>query len=221
MCLPVLADDDVNFQFIVQAATEQEADDLCQIGESGIRIGLVRDCDQPDFDIEFLELPDRFRISPTQLLYNWSHGFPGMTAEFAVSECFFVRVIVPEAYPPYAGCSNCFQRIDASCFSSVIEYGNDENFAGFNYCGSGGDETDISGLCEPTIITFLNQETLTIPYTAAMQVMYGQVPTVQVWLYDMGGNLVNAGIQVQFDAMPPTLITADFGGMASGVMVIK
>lgn len=215
-CLPVFAEADVAFQFMVQADTVAEADALCSPYNSNLQIGLVRDCDQEAFDVEFGELPDRFRISDLQVLYNWEHGFPGMLAEMAVGECFYVRIIVEEE----TACSNCFERIGDDCFSSVVEYGNDENFGGFNYCNSGGVDTPEGETCEPTVVTFTNESSLSIPYTTSMQDKYGAVPTVQVWIY-IDGELQNVGVVATFDAMPPGVINVDFGGINSGIIVIR
>lgn len=216
-CLPVYVESDVAFQFVVQAGTVEEADDLCTIGDTGISIGMVSDCDQADFDVSFDELPERYRISDLQVLYNWPHGVPGMLGFYNEGDCFFIRVVIDEVNY----CSNCFQRIPDDCFTSVLEFGNDENFAGYNYCNSGEATVDGTTVCEPTIVEFINQETLNIPYTAALQDMYGTVPTVQTWIYDTNGDLVNMGITASFDAMPPTMISFDFGGTASGIIVIR
>jgi len=215
-CLPVYAEDDISFQFIVQADTVDEADAICVAYAPGVSIGLVSDCNQEGFDVEFDELPERYRISDLQLLYNWGHGLPGMIGAIEIGECFHVRVVVDSVNY----CSNCFQRIPDECFSSVIEYGNDENFAGFNYCNGEGIDVDTD-ICSPEIITFTNKETLVIPYTMSLQNKFGTVPTVQIWIYDGGGNLVNMGVTAVFDAMPPTTITVDFGGTSSGIIVIR
>lgn len=216
-CLPVLEDSDVQFQFVVQTDTVEEADALCTLGESGLSIGLVRDCVQEGFDVEFAESPQRFRLSDFQVLYTWSHGLTGAIVEYSLMECFYIRIEIGAE----SACSNCFQRVGNGCFTSVIEYGNSENFAGFNYCNSGAVEGDESADCEPYIISFVNQTTLTIPYTTALQNRFGQVPTVQTWIYDTGGQLVNMGILATFDNMPPTQLYFDFGGLASGVIVIR
>lgn len=216
-CLPVFAEGDVAFQFVVQADTVEEADALCSPYNSNLQIGLVRDCNQETFDVEFDELPDRFRISDLQVLYNWLHGFPGMIGEMAIGECFYVRIIIQD---DTEGCSNCFERIGDDCFSSVVEYSNDENFAGFNYCNSGAIDSGDEATCDPTVVTFNNVATLSIPYTTSLQAKYGQVPTVQVWIY-VDGELQNVGITAIFDAMPPNNMSFDFGGVGSGIIVIR
>lgn len=217
-CLQVYADDDYKFQFVIEADTEEEADALCEFGSSGIRIGLVGDCGQDDFDLEFTGQPERYRLSPLQILYNWNHGYPGFVGVYDIDDCFYVRVIVDDV----SYCSNCFKRIGSACFTSVIEFGNEENFAGYSYCNnspidSGGD----TGSCEPTEITFTNKTTLNIPYTAALKAMYGDMPTVQIWIYNGDGLLQNIGIEALFDSYPVNTILLDFGGLASGVIKIK
>lgn len=218
-CLPVFQPDDVSFQFII-TGTSNEIDALCGVYGIPISIGIVRSCDDQNFLLEFtsnpyIAAPEIFRISDTQLLVNWAHGVPDFTSVIQYNECFKIRVEVGSVQ----FCSNCFERTSDNCFTSVIEYGCDENCYGFNYCGSGTTgEEDLS--CDPTIITFTNQSTLSLPYTASMVASYGLAPTVQVWISD-GTNLVNMGITATFDAYPPTVLGFDFGGPATGIIVIK
>lgn len=215
-CLQAYANSDYNFQFALQAESEAEADAICTQDGSGIAIGLVA-LDE-SVDVTFTSQVQRVRISPTQVGFNWSHGLESMIETFAVGDCFNIYV----NYDGTIWKSNCFTRIGDDCFTSVLEYGNDENFAGFNYCGGGAiGDGDDSTVCEPTIKEFINETTYTIPYTAMLMDKYGIMPTVQVWLYDGSGMLVNAGITVQFDGFPPTELFFDFGGLASGVIVIR
>src|SRR5688572_378953 len=78
-CLPVYAFDDVSFQFYVEG-TEAEMDELCSLSDSDkVEVGLVRDCED-DFDVNFNAAyyrPERSRLSETQVLFKWEHGFPG------------------------------------------------------------------------------------------------------------------------------------------------
>lgn len=214
-CLPVLNESDIAFQFVVQADTVEEADALCTLDGSGIDIGLVTDCDQLEFDVEFSELPERYRLSSFQVLYNWPHGFPGMLGFYSLNDCFYIRLVIEETY-----CSNCFQRIGNECFSSVIDYGNNDDAFGFSYCNSNPIDSE-AGMCEPYIVEFVNQTTLVIPYTSFLSDKFGDIPTVQVWIYDGSGQLVNMGITATFDAYPVTTINFDFGGLASGVIIIR
>ncbi len=218
LCLPVYAEDDIAFQFVIQASTVEEADALCMPYDSGIAVGIVLDCDQEEFTAEFEELPDRYRISDLQVLYNWSHGVPGMIGNIQPEECFYIRVRLLDTTN---FCSNCFQRVPDDCFTSIIEYGNDDNFAGFNYCNAGAvDNGGDTGTCSPEIYEFNNISTLTIPYTSSLQDRFGPVPTIQAWIY-IDGELTNVGITATFDAMPPTQINLDFGGVSSGIVIIR
>jgi hypothetical protein len=219
-CLPVFADWDVAFQFILNGLPS-DIDALCGVYGNIISIGIVSSCDDPGFLLEFTanpynDVPSLSRLSETQMLVNWPHGFPGFTGVVGYGECFKVRVEIGLQQ----FCSNCFERTSDDCFTSVIEYGCDENCFGFNYCGSGTTSDDSEVSCEPTVITFTNQSTLTIPYTQMLRDAYGEVPTIQVWISD-GTDLVNMGITATFDAYPPSVLGFDFGGNASGIIVLK
>jgi len=218
-CLPVYEESDIAFQFIVEADTVEEADALCDPYVSGVDMGIVFICggDGP-FVAEFEERPDRFRISSTQILYNWTHGVPGMIGNVDIGECFFIQIIIEGV----RNCCNCCQRIPYPCYTSVIEYRNEKSFAGFNYCNVGAaDSGDVVTSCEPEVYSFTNQDTLTIPYSRSLSDRFGPVPTVQAWIYDEFGVLTNMGIVATFDAMPPTSITFNFGGTASGIVILR
>lgn len=216
--LPVYESEDVYFQAIIVADTPEEADALCTLDASEVEVSLVDNCAYGAGLIDFTEKPERFRISETQILYNWQHGFPGWPGPIQNNECFKIRMTVGGVQ----FCSNCFERIADPCYTSVLEYGNEEDAFGFKYCYGGAlTPSGESGECAPTIISFTNVPTLTIPYTAMMIDNYGTVPTVQVWLYDDSAQLVNAGITAKFNTYPPTQLIFDFGGNASGIIVIR
>lgn len=217
LCLPVYLEDDVYFQFVVQADTIEEADDLCDLTNSLVDVGIAPNC-ASGFSKLFTQKPDRYRLSDFQVLYNWSHGLPAFDSVVGIGDCFIIKVDVDGQ----VGCSNCLQRIGSDCHTSVIEYGNDENAFGFFYCASGsvsesGDVVD----CDPTFITFTDQSLLVIPYTASMSDKYGDVPTLKIWIYDTNGELVNMSVRQAFDGYPPTEIRIDMGGPATGVLKIS
>jgi hypothetical protein len=220
LCLPVYEPDDVHFQFILQADTEAEADALCDLGNDLLTIGLTRSCAEENI-ITFAQKAERYRISTTQVLYLWAHGLTDFDTVIDRGECFLISIAVDiSAYEQYEFCSNCFQRISDPCHTSVIEFGNEENSFGFNYCYSEGEDTEEVS-CEPTFIQFINESTLVIPYTAALQAKYGVMPSVKVWMYDTNGELVNMQIRTAFDTYPPTELRFDFGGPGSGVIKIS
>lgn len=219
--LPVFAADDVAFQFIIITDTEAEADQLCTIDGSEVDVELVSECDAVVPLLSLTEKPSRVRLSSTQLLYTWQHSFEGWPGIILDKECFRIRVTVSTIYGDLVSCSNIFQRVVDDCFTSVIEYGNDDDAFGFKYCAGGEVPGGEITTCEPLTVQFFNEPTLSIPYTAQLQDQYGLVPTIQVWIYDGGGQLVNMGITATFDSIPPTVLNFDFGGPASGIIVIK
>lgn len=216
--LPVVEDSDIWFQWYLETDTKAEADALC--GDQGtiVRVGIANSCADGNL-ITFSALPERYRIDDTHVLYNWVHGLPAFQSVIDDGECFIIKIAV-NVIPITIFCSGVFKRFSDSCHTSVLEYGNDDNFADFNYCGGVSiDQTAVD--CTPTEIQFSNLLTITIPYTAQMLAKYGNVPTVQVWIYDNTGVLVDMGIRVTLDSFPPSIIFADFGGLSSGIIKIS
>lgn len=211
-CLPVYQSTDIAFQFVVQGDSSAEVDTLCDLPNAIVKVGTRENCS--DTLRKFTNKPERYRISDTQVLYNWQHGIENLT-DFRVEECFRIGVdILTQSF-----CTNCLIRTNTDCYTAVLEYSNEENAFGFNYCNAGVEDEDAVD-CSPTIITFTNQATLVIPYTAAMVAKYGVVPAVQVWLYAPDGTLQDMGISSKFDTYPPTKILFDFGGLGSGIIKI-
>jgi hypothetical protein len=214
MCLPVFNTEDVWFQFVVASDTKEEADDLCE-NEDLITLGLVEACTD-GFLLEFSQKPNRYRISDTRVRYDWTHGFPGFQNVLSVGECFHIKVLIVNQQ----FCSNCFQRIVDDCHTSVIQYGNNDNAFGFNYCAGATDEQQDES-CEPLEIPFgPSVATMTIPWTAYLRDRYGDFPSVEVWTYEPGGELIKPGIVAELDGYPPNEIRLDFGGPSSGVIKI-
>ena len=214
-CLPVFEQSDVHFQWVV-SGTEAEIDALCTLTASEVSVALVSDCGEAPL-MTFAEKPARYRLSLTQILYNWDRGLPNFTSVIEDAQCFRIQVTINSV----EFCSNCLERITDDCYTSVIEYGNDEDIFGFKYCFAGNIDDDIVVSCEPTIVNFMDVATLAIPYTASLKASYGNFPTVQAWIYDGMGQLVNMGITIGFDGYPPTVINLDFGGNATGIVIIR
>lgn len=211
MCLPVYLPSDVAFQFVIVADTQDEADALCNIDTNPVSIGTIRACS--DALTPFIGAATRYRIGPLQVLYYWGGGITTLL-DFEYGECFRIGVEVLDQF----FCSNCFQRIKDDCHSSVLEYGGDENAFEFNYCAGETVDQD-AGDCDPLILQFTNQSSMTIPWTAYLESIYGQTPSITVWTYD-GSELVQAGQVVKYDQFPPTELIIDMGGVNSGVIKI-
>lgn len=220
LCLPVFQDDDVKFQFILTGTTEYEAN-LLAAATSPVTIGIVTDCDGEMITTFDPSLVERFKIGATHVLFNFKEGLTDFADFIEVSDCFMIKVLVSIDGNDYSFCSNCFQRIDDDCHTSVVEYGADDNAFGFNYCAGVDEELIQSGECEPTFITFTNQATLAIPYTAGLIASYGNFPTVDVWIRDENNDLVKMVVEVKLDAYPPTVININFGGPATGLIKIS
>lgn len=225
-CLPIYEDNDTNFQFVVEG-TEYDIDSLCTQTGDELEVSLVSECNTTPL-VTFSDKPQRFRLSSTQILYNWDNGLPAFTNYVSIGECFKIQLTItatPYGYPEDTDvvCSNCFERIGSDCFTSIIEYGNEDDAFGFKYCNGGDIQTVTPDetTCEPTIATFVGVATLVIPYTTLLINKYGVFPTVQVWIYDGSGQLLNMGITAAFDTYPPTMINFDFGGIASGIIIIR
>lgn len=214
MCLPIYDEDDAWFQFVIQTDTTEEADALCTLNNDDVTVGIALACLDSDL-LTFSEKPERFRLSDTQVLFNWQNGLSLFDTIISVGQCFHIKINVDI----YSFCSNCLQRISDDCHTSVIEYGSDDDSFGFAYCnGTAIDENADS--CDPTIVQFINKSTLLIPYTASLSAKYGDMPSVKVWIYNEDGLLTEMGVSVIFDAYPPSQISFDFGGSASGIIKI-
>jgi hypothetical protein len=237
--LPVYSDDDIAFQFFV-SGTEAEIDELVNFYNTAVTVGIAGIDDETFTEptlIEFAEEPERFRISDTAMLYNWTAGLPGFQEVIDVGQCFKIQVTVNlSGDGSDVKTSNRFIRVGDDCYTSVLQYGNDDNAFGFNYCyssdfvppdgggGGGGGTTNPppqNTACEPMAIQFTNESTWVMPYTTEMADAYGSTPTVQVWLADVNGDYVKTDGLVKMDAYPPNYLEFDFGGTASGIIIIK
>src|ERR1044072_7573919 len=68
LCLPVYQDNDIAFQFTIEGDTEEEIDSLCGLTNGLMTIGIARNCSEERL-LEFEGTPNRFRLSPKQILY--------------------------------------------------------------------------------------------------------------------------------------------------------
>lgn len=218
MCLPVFASSDVAFQFLIVADSKPEADLLCDLTNDHIEVGLVNNCTDDGFLLLFSQKTVRYRKNDNTLLYNWNWGLPGFEAVIPIGGCFHIKIRVNGVD---VFCSNCLLRIGEDCYTAVMDYNNNDDAFDFDYCGGTliGESDDTT--CEPLFVTFSSLLTLSIPYTASLQSKYGLIPTVVAWIRNLAGELVDAGIEIKFDTMPPSLIEFDFGGTASGVIKIS
>ncbi len=219
LCLPIFQDDDLNFQFLLTTTTEEEANSLA-LGNITVEIGIVK-----EFEDSFLTTfsgYEVFKIGTNAVLYNFKEGLTDFSDYIEVGECFIVKVVVTTSMVPQSFGSNCFQRIGDDCHTSVVEYGSDDNSFGFNYCAGVDSEAPVTGdTCEASFITFTNQSTLSIPYTASLQDAYGNFPSVEVWIRDVNNDLIKSMVEVKLDDYPPSVININFGGNATGLIKLS
>lgn len=226
---PMIDDDDVAFQFIIETDTEQEANQLCDIGHTKIHVGITQQAGNV-FDLDYFTAPynmkpERYRIAPNRVLYNWEFGAPDFSDVIGPEKCFrfMVRVELSTGIS-YHKTTSRFMRIAADEYTSVLEYGSPKNAFGFVYCGYYEDDPtgNDSETCIDYVQPFSNQSVLVIPYTQAMRDQYGDAPTVDVYIYDSTtGKFQKTIVSIGLDAVPPTVITVDLGGPASGFIKIS
>jgi hypothetical protein len=220
LCLPIFSEDDLNFQFVITSTSEEEANNIAG-GIIPVQIGIVRECED-ELLTTFTATMERFKIGTNSVLFNFKEGLADFADYIEVGECFLVKVIVTVSMVETSFCSNCFQRIGDDCHTSIVEYGADDNAFGFNYCAGFDEEVPVvNGTCEPTFITFTNQGTLTIPYTASLQDAYGNFRSVEVWIRDENNDLVKSIVEVKLDSYPPNVININFGGNATGLVKLS
>lgn len=226
--LPVVYSSDHAFQWILQGANEGEANGLFS---ATVRVGLVYDCDDADFAIEFAQTYNRSKLAPTQVLYNWGSGYPSFTSVIAVGQCFHFRVQLDGQ----TWCSNVMKRFAVddpnNCWTSVIDYSSSGSAFGFFACGpgnglgsggDGGDPDEEDNVCEPTVVSFgPGVSTVTVPYTSDMRDRYGELPSVQIFIYDSNGVLTNMGVQALLVGDPISQIYVDLGGPGAGKIRIS
>jgi len=221
LCLPIFHEDDLNFQFMLSGTTEEETN-LLAAAVSPVEIGIVRECDESFLTTFNPALVERFKIGPNHVLFNFKEGLTDFADFIEVGDCFLVKLIVTIEGNDYTFCSNCFQRIGDDCHTSVVEYGSNDNSFGFNYCMGVDTEIPVTdGVCDPTFITFTNQATLAIPYTASLVAAYGNFPSVEVWIRDENNDLIKAFVEVKLDSYPPSVININFGGPATGLIKLS
>lgn len=215
-CLPVAQNNDVSFMYIIEADTEGE---IAALASGGVTIGAVSACDDADFLVQFNTGMERSRMNALQVLYTQTN-LPGVVAATQVGECFRIRVSV---LGNNFCTTTCFERTADDCFTSVVRYKNDDAAFGFPCVGGAGqvDGGEAPVDCAPTVIDINNVSTLTVPYTAALKEKYGDVPTIETFIYDENGVLTKMGITEQLVGFPPTALFFDFGGPAIGKIRIS
>lgn len=144
VCLPVINDNDIAFQFSIETDSIADADtvfatDLSQIqlillDVSGVVIHNFTVTDSLQFE--------KYRTGTNQVTYLWRNPLNGLTSgatpliqnDICFSFQISATVIFSGTSVNQTATSNCFIRKSGDCFTSVLEYYNDDDYADFEYC---------------------------------------------------------------------------------------
>jgi hypothetical protein len=140
VCLPVCAETDLIFQFDITTANIQDANDLMNNSVSDIQLllldvngNLVHNWTATD-NLLF----ERYRTSATQVTYLWRNPLLGLIGLIQYNQCFSFKIYASTSInsniETKAAFSNCFILKSNDCFTSVLDYANNENYADFEYC---------------------------------------------------------------------------------------
>jgi hypothetical protein len=140
VCLPVCAETDLIFQFNITTANIQDANDLMNNAVSDIQLllldvngNLVHNWTATD-NLLF----ERYRTGATQVTYLWRNTLLGLIGLIQYNQCFSFKIYASTAInsniETKEAFSNCFILKSHDCFTSVLDYANNENYADFQYC---------------------------------------------------------------------------------------
>jgi len=146
-CLPVADEGDISFQIIATTETEEEANYLCNNTQAiKVRLQHANDCENTEsFIVEYtpnLKF-ERLRTGAKDIALFWQHGLPNITGLIDIGDCFVIQLILPDET---VLCSNCFERVEEDCYTTVIEYASPSDNFGFVYCGVNDELDNI--ICE-------------------------------------------------------------------------
>ena len=139
-CLPIFAISDLRFQMKITGSDEAATDTIWALANDKIQLTLHKGTGDiaaaKNFTVDDGLYFTKIRISATEILYTWTKDLSGLFTHIDCKGCFRLGVKVDG----YEGTnySNCFVRICDDCFTSVFEYYNDDDFAGFKYCNTYG-----------------------------------------------------------------------------------
>lgn len=143
-CIPVIYDTDLAFQFIISGANLTEGNTIYDTPLSQIRLLLLKGSGNEEADILGNTLRDwttedvltfeKNRTARNAVTYLWRNILKDITDLVACNGCFQLAVKAQIGDNTIIGISNCLVLKCDDCFTSVLEYYNDEDYAGFDYC---------------------------------------------------------------------------------------
>jgi len=126
-CVPIFSDSDNFFQVKTDADATLQLVLLRGTGNdaSTLSANTLRNWTSGD-GLSF----DKYNTGPGAYIHVWQHAFFNFATYIKCDECFQLALIGGDA-PVF---SNPFKRICSDCYTSIVEFYNDDNYAGFEYC---------------------------------------------------------------------------------------
>lgn len=134
-CIPVINEDDTYFQIIATGADAREAEYIYHLNNY-IQLELLNTSGTVlrnwtlDDTLSFIP----FRTGLTQVTFLWKNNFKDLSTYVACDQCFKIRVKAEIFGETILAESNCFIRKCKTCYTSRLDYYNEEDYADFKYC---------------------------------------------------------------------------------------
>ncbi|MDF2381326.1 hypothetical protein JMG10_07610 [Nostoc ellipsosporum NOK] len=139
--LPVAANDDLIFQVRVKAISVAAANVIFEHPAEAmqLRLASLDGSVIHNWTVTDGLLFEKYRTDIDEITYLWRVPLAGLTEDLVdCDQCFRLQVMGTftfDSEPEQVQCnSNVFRRICNSCYTSVIEYFNEESYADFHYC---------------------------------------------------------------------------------------
>jgi hypothetical protein len=141
VCLPVMQNNDIAFQFSITTGTAAKANDVygTYIGNIQLILLDVNGSEVHNWTTANNLFFEKYRTGEKTVTYQWRKTLTDLVNNLVdFDKCFSFKVkatcTVAGTTETVAATSNCFIVKEANCYSSIIEYTNDEDYADFHYC---------------------------------------------------------------------------------------
>lgn len=145
-CLPFYAEGDLRFQFKIVCGSISDTDAIWVLADNKVQLGLNGGCGNtpiaPNLLYNYTTTGGysfvKVRTGIKEITYTWAYPLTDFDDYITkCDDCFqlSVRVVQPgDLTDANIFFSNCFVRICDPCYTSLFDYANDDDFAGFRYC---------------------------------------------------------------------------------------
>lgn len=149
ICYPIVNEDELKFQILIETDTILQSDDIMASVPGNFNLLIVDgidNCTQSqilantihDFAVSISGGPvfnfQRIRISPKKVLLYWPYGLPLLNDFVNCEQVFSLAISLYFNSTLYVQRLNCFKKVCDTDYTSVLEYSNNEDGYGFNYC---------------------------------------------------------------------------------------